>query len=46
VILNTASPSPVYEEEAKAAGAIGMFPKGQITGERVYSLYRLNKSRA
>lgn len=42
VILNSASASPIYEEEAKAAGAIALLSKGQINGERVYSLYRLN----
>lgn len=46
VILNSASTSPVYEEEAKEAGAIAMLSKGQISGERVYSLYRLKGPRS
>ena len=46
VILNSASTSPVYEEEAEEAGAIAMLSKGQISGERVYSLYRLKGSRS
>ena len=44
VILNSANDSPVYEQEAKAAGAIAMLSKGRVNGERVYSLYRLNGS--
>jgi DNA-binding NarL/FixJ family response regulator len=40
VILNSASTSPIYEEEARSAGAMAMLSKRQITGERVYSLYR------
>jgi DNA-binding NarL/FixJ family response regulator len=40
VIVNSASASPVYEEEAKAAGAIAMLPKQQITAARVYNLCR------
>jgi len=42
VILNSASTSSVYEDEAKASGAVAMLSKGQINGERLYSLYRLN----
>lgn len=38
VIVNSASASMVYEEEAKSAGAVGMLPKQQISGWRVYSL--------
>ena len=42
VILNSASTSEVYEDEAKASGAIAMLSKGQINGGRLLSLLRLN----
>jgi DNA-binding NarL/FixJ family response regulator len=40
VIVNSASASPVYEEEAKAAGGIAMLPKQKITAASVYNLCR------
>ncbi len=45
VIVNSASASPIYAEEAKAAGAIAMLPKQQITAARVYNLCRPGGSR-